>query len=263
MMSAAFDSSSESSDRFTYAMYVAGATYMVCDILEKYPQMQSLGGTRQDVWSEFLKSSKESIINSAFAAIGVVGTIALSQTSQEKAEDSDLYKQVPASLAAGVLSFLYLQSSKAIEGVSTEKRTQLHEREVAEPFEQKIKDTILTLSGNHAQAQNKDDLFQEIQDIANNKAAQLNSSESSLKQANTKITKLEQDIEEKDRKIFSLEQQINDLSIKNQNLSEQNKELSDDLLQKDQELAKLGNRKESWQERVSQGIGNRPRGNSI
>ncbi len=157
---------------------------------------------------------------------------------------------------AGVASFLYLQSSKAIERVSEKKRTQLHEREVAEPFEKKIKDTILNLSGQQALAQSRDNLFQELQGAADNKIVQLS-------QAETKILNLEQDLVTKDEKILNLEQKINDLSIANQNLFEENKELSDNLSQKDQEIAKLGNQKETWQERVSQETHGRPRGNSI
>lgn len=34
VMSSAFDSASESADNFTYAMYGAGAVYMICDILK-------------------------------------------------------------------------------------------------------------------------------------------------------------------------------------------------------------------------------------
>ncbi len=61
MMSAAFDSSSKSADNFTYTMFAAGAVYMACDMMERYSQMQSLGGNFQDFKSEFWKDKKESI----------------------------------------------------------------------------------------------------------------------------------------------------------------------------------------------------------
>ncbi len=291
MMGAAFDSSSESANRFTYAMYGAGAIYMLCDMLEKYPQMKNLGGEWQDFKSEFWKDKKESILNGAFAALGVAGTAIASQTSTDKAEGADVYKQIPAAVIAGAMSFLYLQSSKAIERVSAEKRTRLHEREVAEPFEQGIKDTILNLSGNQSQAQSTDDLLQELQNVTNNKVMQLTSSEAGLRQASAKITKLEKDIEGKDKDLSELtsskdqlsdelsftkeiitekDQKINDKDKIISELTRQNNRLSNRLsdkekiiAEKDQKITELSKRKETWQERVSQGAGNRPRGNSI
>lgn len=41
MTSAAFDSSSESADNFTYAMFAAGTAYRLCDMMERYSQMQN------------------------------------------------------------------------------------------------------------------------------------------------------------------------------------------------------------------------------
>lgn len=257
MMSAAFDSSSESANRFTYAMYAAGATYMVCDILEKYPQMQSLGGTFEEAWSNILKDSRENIASAALAAIGVAGTIALSQTSPDKAEGSDIYKQIPAAVIAGAMSFLYMQSSKAIERVSAEKRTELHEREVAQPFEQEMSNVIQILTGQPPQVQQGQNTFvSQLRTAAQN-------TKSELDNAMQKIDGLRGTIVEKEKNISELNREKDVLLERNETLSVDNLLKAQIIAEKDKETAAMKTRKESWQEKVSRGLGERPRGNSI
>lgn len=217
--------------------------------------MQSLGGTFEEAWSNILKDSRENI---ASAAIGVAGTIALSQTSPDKAEGSDIYKQIPAAVIAGAMSFLYLQSSKAIERVSEEKRTQRHEREVAEPFEQGIKNAIQTLTGSQTQSQTQgqNNLVAELEAVAQ-------STKSALDNARQEIADLKLDLSKRDKDISGLIQERDELSERNATLLAENLSKDKIIAEKDKETAAMKTRKESWQEKVSRGLGERPRGNSI
>lgn len=253
----------ESADNFTYTMFAAGSVYMLCDMMERYSQMQSLGGNFQDFKSEFWKDKKETILNSTFAAIGAVGTIAFSQTSPDKAESDDTYKQVPMALLAGVASFLYLQSSKAIERVSEEKRTQLHEREIAEPFEKGITDAINILNGQQPQQpQGQNNTFispsvSQLHMVAQNKVSELS-------MAHKEIADLKQSIAERNKDISDLTQERDQLLDQETILRLDNESKNQIIVKKDEEITKLSvDRKGAWQERVNRNIEGRDRGNSI
>lgn len=138
MIGSGVESSSESADNFAYAMYTAGAVYMCCDVIERYSEMQNLGGSFQDVKDNLLKDTRESIINAVVSSVGIAGAVAISKTSEEGVEGSDFNKQVPIAMIAGVATFLYMQSSKAIGMVSTDRANQIHERKVAQPLEVSI-----------------------------------------------------------------------------------------------------------------------------
>jgi hypothetical protein len=232
---------------------------MLCDMMERYPQMQSLGGNFQDFKSEFWKDKKESILNSTFAAIGAVGTIAFSQTSPDKAESDDTYKQVPMALLAGVASFLYLQSSKAIERVSEEKRTQLHEREIAEPFEKGITDAINILNGTQTQpqVQSQSTFVSQLHIAAQNKKSELDS-------ARQDMDNLKQDLAKSNKDILGLTQE-RDRLVEQETILRAEIESKDQIIaKKNEEITKLDhNKKGAWQERVNRNIEGRDRGNSI
>ncbi len=248
MVSAMFDASSESADRFTYAMYAAGLAYMGCDIMEKNLQAQDLGINHQNSWSDFFKIKKENILSSivATAAVFTAGTVTIFQDPDEKAKGADLHKQIPAALLAGIASFYYLQSSKEKEQANSQKKTELREREVAEPFEQGITNAIQTLTGLQPQQQSQADLVSQLSTV-------VQSTKLELDNTNQMISNLIEDLAKKADTITELTQQNRELGQVNHALDLQLRELQEksQILKESTEMAQED--KLSWAQRVSEG----------
>lgn len=218
MIGSGVESSSESSDNFAYAMYTAGAAYMCCDLIERYSEMQNLGGLFQDATANLLKDTRESIINAVVSSVGIAGAVAISQTSAEGVEGADFNKQVPIAMIAGVATFLYMQSSKAIGMVSADKANQIHERKVAQPLEDNIvamENAIKSATTNLNSATNPQQsaVLSQVQnqDLMQNFVAAVDSVVS-------KIEGLNRDVIKKDREVTNLLEQQQTLQAENLNL---------------------------------------------
>lgn len=139
MIKSSYDPNSRTREGLSHTIYIAGGVYLACDTIERYYKMKELGGTFGNATSkalnyEVFNGYKESLITAFIATAGVVSQIAVLEKSPESTNEN---LDPGLTMLAGIATFAYFLSSKAMAMVTTEKEQEIRD--------QKIKDAITKL----------------------------------------------------------------------------------------------------------------------